>query len=260
MLFDFDGRVMGLSRVVQLGTSSEKKRDNSSFYATSKYIVNLQTALYRLSLVRPMSSKLTRFGIKNRLRPIIWPKNRRGMFIANSSAGGRGNMKILNVKNIGGSLLGLMLLFGTFMFAGTTAQAQYWPNQDQIRRQRQYERERQRQIELERQRQWQIQQQQQGYYNNGRWDNRGRRGRNDNYGNYGGSYELRQTALNAGYNEGVKAGRNDRRHGRFNPQGSGAFRSANKDYNSRYGDRYAYQQYFRQAFINGYSDGYNYGY
>ena len=41
-------------------------------------------------------------------------------------------MKILNMKNIGGSLLGLMLLFGTFMFAGTTAQAQYWPNPDQV--------------------------------------------------------------------------------------------------------------------------------
>src|SRR5882672_10860014 len=92
-------------------------------------------------------------------------------------------------------------------------------------------------------------------------DNRGSRGRNwDRYGNYGGSYELRQTALNAGYNEGIKAGRNDRRNGRFNPQGSGAYRSATKDYNSRYGDRYAYQTYFRQAFINGYSDGYNYGY
>jgi hypothetical protein len=188
------------------------------------------------------------------------------MFIANSSDGGRENMKILNVKNIGGSLLGLMLLFGSFMLAGTTAQAQYWPNQDQIRRQREYERARQerlRQIELERQRQIQIQQQQQGYYNNGRWDNRnqGRRGRNsDGYGNQGGSYELRQTALNAGYNEGARAGRNDRRSGRYNPQGSSAFRNANKDYNSRYGDRYLYQQYFRQAFMNGYSDGYNYGY
>jgi hypothetical protein len=37
-----------------------------------------------------------------------------------------------------------------------------------------------------------------------------RRGQNDGYGNYGGSYELRQTALNAGYNEGIKQGHKDR--------------------------------------------------
>ena len=92
-------------------------------------------------------------------------------------------------------------------------------------------------------------------------NDQGRRGRNwDGYPKLGGSYELRQTALNAGYNEGLKAGRDDRRRGRYNPQGSSAFRNASKDYNSRYGDRYAYQQYFRDAFNNGYSDGYNYGY
>jgi hypothetical protein len=38
-----------------------------------------------------------------------------------------------------------------------------------------------------------------------------RRGRNwDRYGTYGGSFQLRQTALNAGYNEGIKEGRKDR--------------------------------------------------
>ena len=41
---------------------------------------------------------------------------------------------------------------------------------------------------------------------------RERRGRDWNgYGNYGGSFQLRQTALNAGYNNGIKAGRNDQR-------------------------------------------------
>src|SRR5919205_1081941 len=44
---------------------------------------------------------------------------------------------------------------------------------------------------------------------------RRRRGRNwDRYGRWGGSYELRQTALNAGYNEGIKEGRKDRSKGR----------------------------------------------
>jgi len=179
-------------------------------------------------------------------------------------------MEHINIKNIGGSLLGLMLLVGTVMMSGTTAQAQYWPNQDQNRRQRDYERaQRERQVQIERERQAQIERQRQAQQRNGIWGifdnrnqqgNRGRRGRQgDGYRNYGGSYELRQTALNAGYNEGAKAGRNDRRSGRYDPQRSSAYRNATKDYNSRYGDRNAYQQYFRDAFENGYSDGY-YGY
>ena len=178
-------------------------------------------------------------------------------------------MKILNLKNIGGALLGSMMLLGTVMVSGTTTQAQYpYPNQDQYRRQRDYERaqrERARQAEIERQRQMRNDQYgQYGQYGNDQWNrndqwnNRGRRGRNgDGYGNFGGSYELRQTALNAGYNEGNKAGRNDRRSGRYDPTRSSAYRNAMKDYNSRMGDRYAYQQYFRAAFENGYSDGYN---
>src|SRR4030081_1536688 len=41
-----------------------------------------------------------------------------------------------------------------------------------------------------------------GQNNNDRYRNQ--RDRNwDNYGNYGGSFDLRQTALNAGYNEGM---------------------------------------------------------
>ena len=190
-------------------------------------------------------------------------------------------MKHINIKNIGGSLLGLLLLFGTVIMSGTTAQAQYWPNQDQNRRQRDYERaQRERQIQIERERQAQIERQRQGQQRNGIWGifdnrnqdrngtwnngnqqgNRGRRGRlGDGYRNYGGSYELPQTALNAGYNEGAKAGRNDRRNGRYDPQRSGVYQNATKDYNSRYGDRYAYQRYFRDAFENGYSDGF-YGY
>ena len=183
-------------------------------------------------------------------------------------------MKLFNEKNIGGALLGSIMLLGTVMVSGTTTQAQYpYPNQDQYRRQRDYERaqrERARQAEIERQRQMQNDQWNRNndqwnrnndqWNRNGQWDNRqqGRRGRNgDGYGNLGGSYELRQTALNAGYNEGNKAGRNDRRSGRYDPTRSSAYRNALKDYNSRMGDRYAYQQYFRAAFENGYSDGYN---
>jgi hypothetical protein len=156
-------------------------------------------------------------------------------------------MKLINGKNIGGAILGLMLLFGSVMISSTTAQAQY-PNQNQNRR------ERDRQAQIERDRQAQQDRNRQDRNRPGR---RGRQG--DGYSNYGGSYELRQTALNAGYNEGMRVGRNDRRSNRYDPQRSSAYQKATKDYNSRLGDRYTYQRYFRDAFENGYSDGY-YGY
>jgi len=84
-----------------------------------------------------------------------------------------------------------------------------------------------------------------------------RRGRNwDGYRNYGGSAQLRQTALNAGYNEGVKKGREDKKKRRnYDFQGSSAYQKADKDYNSKLGDKEIYRRYFRDAFENGYSDG-----
>ena len=167
-------------------------------------------------------------------------------------------MRLNGIKQFGGAILGLLLFVGIMAVSSTTAQAQYptW-NQDQYRRAEREQRER----ELQRQRQ----QQQSGYYdqygnwhstgsNNNGYYNNGNRGRNyDGYGNQGGSYDLRQTALNAGYNEGLKAGREDRRRGRYNPSHS---INSSKDYNSRMGDRSTYQNYFMQAYQNGYADGY----
>ena len=85
-----------------------------------------------------------------------------------------------------------------------------------------------------------------------------RRGRSwDGYRNYGGSQQLRQTALNAGYNEGAKKGRDDVRHNRrYDFQNSNAFEKATKDYSSKLGDRETYRRYFRDAFENGYADGF----
>jgi hypothetical protein len=180
-------------------------------------------------------------------------------------------MKTLNLKGkITNGVLALSLLFGAGLaLSPTEAQAQ-WRNDDYRRQQREYEREqRRRQREYERQqRRAEREQRRNGgyygsdpYYRNDPYRNDGygaygRRTR-DGYGNYGGSYELRQTALNAGYNEGMKEGRNDRQRGdRFDFQDESDYRSATKDYNSRYGDRSTYQQYFRQAFQNGYRDGY----
>lgn len=97
--------------------------------------------------------------------------------------------------------------------------------------------------------------------NNDRNDNRGSRGRNwDRYGSYGGSYQLRQTALNAGYNEGIKQGRDDRRRGRHrNYSDFSQYRDATQDYSSKLGDRELYRRYYREGFENGYEDGYNGG-
>lgn len=84
------------------------------------------------------------------------------------------------------------------------------------------------------------------------------RGRNtDGYGNFGGSFQLRQTALNAGFNEGVKQGRNDRNKRKGNGyQSQNTYQKATKDYSSGLGDRDVYQRYFREAYEHGYLDGY----
>lgn len=173
-------------------------------------------------------------------------------------------MQAKSWKNrIGSAILGISLLLGIGFASSVTTQAQY--QNDQYQRQRQYEREQRR-----RQREWEREQRRRqreaaryggygnnGGYNNGGYGGYGGYGNDDNYGNYGGSYAARQTALNAGYNEGRRAGMEDRSRGEgYNYADEGQYRSADKDYNSRYGNRAMYQQYFRQAFANGYADGY----
>ena len=103
-----------------------------------------------------------------------------------------------------------------------------------------------------------------GYPQNNNWPNpvnpnNDRRGRNwDRYGAYGGSFQLRQTALNAGYNEGIKVGREDRgRNSGSDFRRSNEYQEATKDYSSRLGDRELYRRYYREGFENGYNDGYN---
>jgi hypothetical protein len=135
-------------------------------------------------------------------------------------------------RKVMGFVFGLSLLIGIGITASSEAQAQYrdpqWQQREQIRRQRDWERDQRR-----RQRDW-------------RDDNR-----------YGVSFQLRQTALNAGYNEGIKEGRKDRNNReRFEFRDEEDFRNANTDYSSRLGSRELYRQYFRQGFQNGYTDGY----
>src|SRR5258706_7908860 len=92
-------------------------------------------------------------------------------------------------------------------------------------------------------------------------NNRQSRGRNwDRYGSYGGSYQLRQTALNAGYNEGIKQGRNDRRRGRrTNYRDFSAYQNATQDYSSKLGDRELYRRDYREGVAKAYEAGYNGG-
>jgi len=91
-------------------------------------------------------------------------------------------------------------------------------------------------------------------YRNRSWRNNNN---GDNYPNYGGTFDLRQTALNAGYNNGIEAGRRDRQRGSYyNIQGQREFQRASKDYSSRLGDRSLYAEYFRLAFQRGYDTGY----
>lgn len=97
------------------------------------------------------------------------------------------------------------------------------------------------------------------YRNNGDWRNGDwRNGRtSDGYPNYGGTHDLRQTALNAGFNEGVREGRRDRQRGEaFEFRDESGYQRATSDYSSRLGDRSLYMTYYRQAFENGYRDGY----
>ena len=146
-------------------------------------------------------------------------------------------MKLIDFKNkLAGTLFALALLFGIGLAANSTANAQYpqYPN-DRYRRDRDYRDQDQRRRDTTT-----------GVISRGRT--------NDSYPNYGGSFDFRQTALNAGYNEGMKAGRDDRNHNRrFEFRDSSAYQRASKDYNSRMGDRGLYQTYFRQAFQTGYT-------
>ena len=99
----------------------------------------------------------------------------------------------------------------------------------------------------------------QGNRNNDRYRKQNRRGQSDDgYTNFGGSFQLRQTALNAGFAEGVKQGRSDRNRRNGNGyQNQNTYQKATKDYSSRLGDREVYRRYFREAYEHGYDDGIN---
>lgn len=162
------------------------------------------------------------------------------------------------MSKIGAAIFAVTLLFGIGVASSVTTQAQ-WQNNDRAE-QRRRERER---IREERRRQRDSRNggynnggyNNDGSYNNGGYNNRGRN--SDGYGNYGGSYDLRQTALNAGFADGAKEGRKDRsRNERYDYTDESGFQNGTRDYSSRLGDRSIYQRYYREAFSHGYADGY----
>lgn len=92
-----------------------------------------------------------------------------------------------------------------------------------------------------------------GYYGNDGYN------RNDGYyGNDGYGSNVNQAAFDRGYQEGVRAGQNDRYNNRrYDYQNHSTYRDATAGYNSRYGDRNSYRNSFRGGFQRGYDEGYN---
>jgi hypothetical protein len=174
-------------------------------------------------------------------------------------------MKSHYLKNIAGTaVMAFSLILGISSI--TAAQSRDPYQNDRYRRQQQDELRRQQAEQLRRDQQDQARRDQNDQWNRGRnqdqWgrdqNSRSRGPGGDGYPTWGGNYELRQTALNAGYNEGAKQGRNDRNRNRgygSDFRNYSSYRNATKDYNSRYGDRELYRRYFQMAFENGYADG-----
>ncbi len=103
-----------------------------------------------------------------------------------------------------------------------------------------------------------------GRYNDGRYGNDGyydRDGRsNDGYydDGYGNGSDVRRVALERGYQEGIRAGRDDRSRNRgAHYEDHSGFRNATAGYNNRYGNIDAYRRSFRDGFRQGYEEGYN---
>src|SRR3954469_15347212 len=148
------------------------------------------------------------------------------MGVVSYLASGRLEMKSINFKGaIGKAFLAFSLLFGIGIMSSTMAKAQWQKDSRERYHNRDYQNNQDRDWRRNR---------------NGRNDRRNGNGRNnDGYGNYGGSYELRQTALNAGANDGNKAGRDDRNHNRrYSPNNHNDYQKASHDYSSRLGDKY----------------------
>jgi hypothetical protein len=121
-------------------------------------------------------------------------------------------------------LLGFAFLVSIGVLSSSTAQAQWWPQNnrnDDYRRDRDY-----------------------------------RRNRNDRNG------QISQVALNDGYQDGLYTGQRDAQRGQnYNPQRSHFYRNGHGDNgrysnNGRYGGGAYYEQAYRDGFLRGYDQGF----
>ena len=155
-------------------------------------------------------------------------------------------------KKLGRIVLALSFLISIGVLAGTTAQAQRWPD-DQNGRNRDWENQRNRDRDP-RNRDWGDWNRDRDYRND---RGRNNRGRNDRYGQ-----DIYQVAQNDGYRDGIFTGQRDAQRGQnYNPQRSHFYRNGHGDNgqysnNGRYGGGYRYEQVYREAFLRGYEQGY----
>jgi len=99
-----------------------------------------------------------------------------------------------------------------------------------------------------------------GYYNRGDYDYDRDGRRNDGYydDGYGNGSDVRRVALERGYQEGIRSGRDDRSRNRgAHYEDHSGYRNATAGYNNRYGNIDAYRSSFRDGFRQGYEEGYN---
>jgi hypothetical protein len=188
-------------------------------------------------------------------------------------------VKLFNLKKLAAvSALGLAAVLGTNVAAN--AQGNWHNDQNQVRttnqQQNRWEQQRakaeQDRIQAEQERQAEFNRRSTHSGNDRSWGNgyyNGNANANSNRNRYrvyrNGSYyntdnrgvELLRQAVNAGYQQGFRAGQADRNGRRgLNWSGSNMYRSGTYGYQS-YVDRGQYQYYFQQGFQRGYQDGYN---
>ena len=161
-------------------------------------------------------------------------------------------MRLFNINKLAAITgLGMALVFGTTI-ANAQGNNSWKKDQKQIAKtQRQQDKwEAQRQAELNRRRpvyaQPVVNYDRYRVYRNGGYYNTDSRGAN-----------LLRQAVQAGYQQGFAAGRNDRNSRRgLNWNSSNVYRSGTYGWQN-YVDRGQYQYYFQQGFQRGYQDGYN---
>lgn len=153
-------------------------------------------------------------------------------------------MKLYNLKRTAlVAAFGLVAILGTGSVANAQTRNQIQKQQQKVVKQQQKVIRQQQKLANQQQK---LQNARYRVYRNGSYYQTDRRGA-----------DLLRQAVNAGYQQGFRAGQNDRsgrRGGNYN--NNSIYRSGNYGYQS-YVDSRQYQYYFQQGFQRGYQDGYN---